>query len=166
MGSIMTGNAFNTGKSFFKPMPLTGRQQKDFKFWQSDGVREQPKKREDLQKRLAAHYQSIRNGNGTYYQCTDPKNERTNLWSLNPIPTTLRDKNERKTDKKPAETAFKTNIKIRTEMHQDMAVEFKDKLEIMRSKKQDMNMKASTFTQKRLTAEPIEAHVLARIKEK
>ena len=133
--SKMTGeaSAFNAGQSFFKSTARSGRDRQDFKFWQSNEVREQPKKRDDLQRRIAAHYQSIRNGNGAYYQSIAPKNELSHLWSTTPIPTSCRAQNARVIGKRPADGEFTTSIRIRTQMHEDMAHEFKDRLEAMRT---------------------------------
>ena len=45
----------------------------------------QPRKREDLQKRIAAYYQNLR-GAGGYYEPTTVKNSQNMLWSVKPIP--------------------------------------------------------------------------------
>ena len=86
-----------------------------------------------MQRRIAAHYQSIRNGNGAYYQSIAPKNDLSNLWSTTPIPTSCRAQNARVIGKRPADSEFTTSIRIRTQMHEDMAHEFTDRLEAMRT---------------------------------
>ena len=46
-------------------------------------------KRDDLQKRVAAYYQCLRD-NGRFWRPTAPKNAMNNLWQCVPIPTSLR----------------------------------------------------------------------------
>lgn len=58
-------------------------------FWHDETIQKQPKKREDLQKRLAAYYQSVRGAND-YYQPTVVKNTQANLWAVTPVPRAVR----------------------------------------------------------------------------
>lgn len=120
--SFMASTMNHTGFSVCQQATdRVGSHEQDFRFWQSDEIREQPRKRDDLQKRIAAYYQSIRNANGVYYQCVAPKNQLTNLWATTPIPSSCRHLNKRNIGKQPDAPEFKTSIRIRTNLRQEMA---------------------------------------------
>ena len=67
-------------------------------FWQTVGngdpnkEKAQPREREDLQKRIAAYYQSVRNAE-SYHEPTSPKNSTANLWAIKPVPKAFRTRN-------------------------------------------------------------------------
>ena len=50
---------------------------------------EKTRNREDLQKRIAAYYQSVRNA-GSYHEPTTPKNPVSNIWATRPVPRAFR----------------------------------------------------------------------------
>lgn len=81
-----TGHSPFSPQSFYSDRtsktPITSTRRPDnFNFWQSKDIQNQPNRRDDIHKRISAHYQSIRDGNAHYTPSPG-----SDLWICKPVP--------------------------------------------------------------------------------